>query len=42
MSPRVQAFYRQFFDYALSEADAHRMLQGQPPAPGGGGAAGAG
>ena len=31
---RVQAFYRQFFDYALSEADAHRMLQGQPPAKG--------
>ena len=31
---RVQAFYRQFFDYALSEADARRMLQGQPPAKG--------
>jgi iron complex transport system substrate-binding protein len=31
MVARTTAFYRQFFDYPLSPADAQRMLQGLPP-----------
>jgi iron complex transport system substrate-binding protein len=32
MAAQTRQFYRRFFDYALTQEDARRILHGEPPA----------